>query len=443
MPSLPQQLTEAPSRLARTLARALYSALWRLLTPAYLFKLWWRGRVEPGYRVAMAQRFGWGLPSCPPGAVWIHAVSLGETLAAAALVRALRRDRTGIRLLLTHGTATGRHAGRDLLLPGDVQTWLPVDTPGAVERFLRTMRPSVGVLMETEIWPNLQWGARCAQVPMVLANARLSERSARKGRRLAALMQPAVASLRLALAQTEADARRLREVGVSDVRVSGNLKYDLSPIPEQQRTGKAWRQVLGARGVLAMTNSREGEEALLLQVWSELTEPRPLLLIVPRHPQRFDEIARQVEDAGLSLVRRSAWGEQGPDQAAALVDVWLGDSLGEMAVYYSLADLALLGGSFMPLGGHNLIEAAANGCPLWMGQSTFNFAEAAALSVAAGAAYQADNLAAAVRGALQLLVDVDRRQTAVIRATEFARAHRGAADRMSAAIVELLDHPFG
>ena len=327
----------APS-LRETLARAAYSTLLRLVTPLYLARLWWRGRHEPAYRLA-----------------W-----------------------------LTHGTATGREAGAALLREGDAQVWLPYDTPGAVRRFMRHHRPVAGVIMETEVWPNLLHGAAEAGVPLVLANARLSERSQAKGERLGALMRPAAARFTRVLAQTEDDARRLRDAGAGHVQVVGNLKFDVTPAPHQLARGRQWRQAL-ARSVVLAASTREGEEPPLLQAWQALRGPRPLLLLVPRHPQRFDEVGALVAAAGLRGLRRSAWTDAPPADAAA-VDVWLGDSLGEMPLYYALADVALLGGSFAPLGGQNLIEAAACGCPLLMGPHTFNFAQAAEQARAAGAA---------------------------------------------------------
>ncbi|HSI60625.1 MAG TPA: 3-deoxy-D-manno-octulosonic acid transferase, partial [Ideonella sp.] len=373
--------------MKQVLARAAYSALLRLLTPAYLARLWWRGRREPGYRLALAERLGFaGASRAAPGALWLHAVSLGETRAAAALVAALRQGRPGLRLLLTHGTATGREAGRALLRAGDTQAWLPYDTPGAIRRFLRRHRPAIGVLMETEVWPNLQHEAARAGLAMVLANARLSAKSARKAARVAPLMRPAAATLVLALAQTESDAVRLREAGAPAVMVSGNLKYDVRPEPALLARGALWREQL-ARPVVVAANTREGEERALVAAWQRAgvgAGARPLLLIVPRHPQRFDAVAELVEAAGLRLARRSAWAEQPPGDAAG-ADVWLGDSLGEMPLYYACGDVALLGGSFEPLGGHNLIEAAASGCPIVLGPSTFNFADAAERALRAGA----------------------------------------------------------
>lgn len=418
------------------LVRAGYSWLLRALAPAYFAKLWWRGAREPLYRAAWNERLGLFDGATESGRVWIHAVSLGETRAAKTLVDALRRQVPGVRLLLTHGTATGREAGHVLLQPGDAQAWLPYDTPGAVRRFLQRHRPAVGVLMETEIWPNLLLATREAGLPMVLANARLSEKSMAKGRRLRPLLQPALSGLTRTLAQTEADARRLRESGVAAVDVAGNLKFDLDPDPALLARGRGWRQALG-RPVVLMASSREGEEAPLLAAWGRLPAPRPLLLIVPRHPQRFDEVAAMAAASLPQVLRRSAFGADGPPPEAAQVDAWIGDSIGEMPLYYALADVALLGGSFAPLGGQNLIEAAACGCPLLMGPHTFNFAAAADDAIAAGAARRVASLEAAVAQAAALTRD-DERQAMAARAVAFSQAHRGAAERMAVAIAELL-----
>jgi 3-deoxy-D-manno-octulosonic-acid transferase len=423
------------------LARAGYSWLLRLLAPAYFGRLWWRGAREPLYRSAWNERLGLFTGSPAPGRVWIHAVSLGETRAAKTLVDALRRQLPGVQVLLTHGTATGREAGQALLRPGDVQAWLPYDTPGAVRRFLQRHQPAVGVLMETEIWPNLLLAAHESGVPMVLANARLSERSMAKGRRLKTLIGPVLAGLTRTLAQTEADAERLRASGVRDVQVTGNLKFDMTPDPLLLARGRSWRQALG-RPVVLMACSREGEDQPLLQAWAQAlgsaAGPRPLLLIVPRHPQRFDAVAALAAAVVPQVLRRSSFGDM-PPPGAELADVWIGDSLGEMPLYYALADLALLGGSFAPLGGQNLIEAAACGCPVLMGPHTFNFAAAADDAIAAGAAERQPDLPRAVQRALQLCVDEGSARTAMAaRALDFAGAHRGAAERMAIEVAALL-----
>ncbi len=428
---------------ADRLARWAYGTALRLATPLYFLKLWRRGSAEPLYRTAWAERLGLGART-PPGALWLHAVSMGETRAAVPLIAALRERHPGLRLLLTHSTATGRDTGRELLREGDAQRWLPLDTPGAVRRFLQRHQPVAGVLMETEIWPCLMAEAGRRGLPMVLANARLSPKSARQGQRLRALLHPAAARLRLALAQTEADAERLRAAGVAQVTVSGNLKYDLQPDEAVRARGQAWAAARPqpARPVLLMAVSREGEEAALLRAWREaagMEATRPLLLIVPRHPQRFDEVAALVRQAGFSLARRSDWaGQDLPPAEAWSADVWLGDSLREMPLYYGLADLALLGGSFEPLGGQNLIEAAACGCPLLMGPHTFNFQEAAALAEEAGAAVRVGGLAEALARAAMLLADAPALAQQAAKARAFAARHRGAAQRMADAIAPLL-----
>jgi 3-deoxy-D-manno-octulosonic-acid transferase len=413
-----------------SLARGAYSALLILLAPVYLLRLWWRGRREPGYREAIGERFGrYRSGPAVPGFVWVHAVSLGETRAASALVDALRRSIPGMRLLLTHGTATGRQAGRDLVREGDLQCWLPFDTPGATRRFLAHFRPAVGVLMETEVWPNLLASARRAGVPMLLANARLSEKSRAKGARLDALLRPAVESFAAVLAQTEPDARRLRASGAREVEVVGNLKFDLTPEPALVERGRAWHEATG-RPVLLFASSREGEEPALLAAWARVPSPRPLLVVVPRHPQRFDEVAAMIEAAGFVLRRRSAF-EAAPTAADAAADVWLGDSMREMPLYYGLADAALLGGSFAPLGGQNLIESLSCGCPVVMGPHTFNFAEASELAVEAGAARRVARIEEAVDVALAWLADPAQCRRMAERGVAFTARHRGAAARMA------------
>lgn len=428
-------------------ARALYSLVMTGAQPLLRRKLRRRGRDEPGYLEAIEERFGQYRGPAEPGALWIHAVSLGETRAAAILVQALRREQPELRLLLTHGTATGRAEGVRLLQPGDVQAWLPWDTPAAVERFLDHFRPRAGVLIETEVWPNLALACAARGVPLALANARLSEKSLRQAQRLSMLSRPAYASLAAVWAQTEADAQRLREAGAQVSGVLGNLKFDAEPDADLLARGRAWRAAQPAP-VVMFASSREGEEAEFLRVLQANREmartgrgrramdayakPQVRWLIVPRHPQRFDEVAAMAQAAGFNVSRRTRWGEA-PSEA----EVWIGDSLGEMALYYGLSDVALLGGSFAPLGGQNLIEAAACGCPVVMGPHTFNFAEAAAGAEGEGAALRVHSLADAVRQALALTADGARHQAMVQAAQQFAQRHRGAARRCAQALLTL------
>jgi 3-deoxy-D-manno-octulosonic-acid transferase len=423
------------------LVRWGYAGFLRLLLPAYLFKLWWRGRQEPLYRFAIKERFGFYDTLPTSGWVWVHAVSLGETRAAVALVDALRAQQPGLRLLLTHGTATGKEAGRALLAAGDIQTWLPYDSPGATARFFQQFQPVIGVLMETEIWPNLLHAATQSDVPMVLANARLSAKSQRQGERFSMLLKPAVRSLAWVLAQTQDDADRYLAIGAPHVQVCGNLKFDMPVNAALLAQGRAWR-ALSTQPVLLAASTREGEEAQLLQAWCVQPEAtRGRLLIVPRHPQRFDEVAVLLQNLGLRSARRSQWGT-GPTEQALNAQVWLGDSVGEMALYYALADVALLGGSFAPLGGQNLIEAAACGCPVVMGPHTFNFAQAAELALGAGAALRVTDAVQGVQRACQLLGS-SQRQTLATQALAFAQAHRGAAARMADCIEGGLRNSLG
>ena len=414
--------------------RWLYSCLMQLLQPLLRRKLARRGRMEPGYLHAVEERFGHYTVPASSGYLWIHAVSLGETRAAAVLLAALRAQWPGLRLLLTHGTATGREEGKALLQPGDVQVWQPWDTPQAVQRFLTHFRPCLGILLETEVWPNLVAASKAAGVPLVLANARLSAASARNAQRLSWLARPAYRALSAVWAQTEADAQRLRALGAPVASVLGNLKFDATPDAAQIAQGQVWHSAQ-ARPVVMFASSREGEELALAQALQSQSEDVQWL-VVPRHPQRFDAVAALVQAQGFALSRRSNWQDGPPDAGPS---IWLGDSLGEMALYYALSDAALLGGSFEPLGGQNLIEAAACSCPVLMGPHTFNFSEAAELALAAGAALRVADLAQAVKTALVLVQDAGRLSAAREAADAFASAHRGATALLTDAIVRLLE----
>lgn len=428
------------------MTQRLYSLLMVLLQPLLRLKLARRGRREPLYLEALEERFGdyANEPGTRPGElVWVHAVSLGETRTAALLVAALRQRFPDLRLLLTHGTATGRAEGKKLLRSGDRQTWQPWDTPAAVARFLHHFKPHLGILMETEIWPNLVLGCQQAGVPLVLANARMSEKTQRSSRRLSWLARPAYGSLRAVWAQTQDDAVRLASLGASVHGVFGNLKFDATPDSAQLKQGRRWHARV-QRPVLLLASSRDGEEVMLLQVLAALPPTDPLrsvqCLLVPRHPQRFDTVAALFEQQGFALSRRSHW-QDGPPEVLASnqVTLWLGDTLGEMALYYALADVALLGGSFESLGGQNLIEAAACACPLVMGPHTFNFAEAAELALAAGAAQRVENLHEALRVALALAQDKQRLEEVRQKADAFASKHQGATARLVEALAPLLE----
>ena len=390
---------------AERMVLAAYDGLMQALQPLLRRKLHRRAQQEPEYGLHVAQRFGNYEGESPEGGfVWLHAVSLGETRAAALLLPALRQAFPGRRLLLTHSTATGLVQGKALLQTGDVQAWLPWDTAKATRQFLRHFKPCIGLLMETEVWPNLVQACRHAGVPMCLLNARMSEKSSLKALRWPMLSGPAYRGLSLVLAQSACDAQRLQRLGCQDVQVVGNLKFDVAVSEQARMQALRWQGGFAARPVVMLASTREGEEALWLQALqsnparlNQFKSLGVLWLVVPRHPQRFDEVHALVEQAAWRCERRSTWGDHPPEAARmARADVVLGDSLGEMQSYYLVSRMALLGGSFAPLGGQNLIEAAACACPIVMGPHTFNFSEAAVLAVEQGAAMQVKDMQAAL-----------------------------------------------
>lgn len=406
--------------------RLLYTLAIRAAAPFILARLWWRGRREPFYRRRIGERFGHyrdALPGRP--VLWVHAVSVGEARASAALVRALAAANTGHELLLTCMTAAGRETLKELHGESLRIAWLPYDYPGAVRRFLEHFRPRLGVLVETEIWPNLLAACASNGVPVLLANARLSEKSALGYQRWSALARPAFASLAAVCAQSDGDAQRLRALGARRVEVSGNLKFDSTPDEAKRAEGRSWRARL-ARQVLLLASTREGEEKMLLEAMPAWDQ-KLLVLIVPRHPRRFDEVSV------LSQSRRS----RNP-MPASKDPVHLGDTMGEMDFYYAAADVAVIGGSFVPRGGQNLIEACAAGVPVVLGPSMFNFTEATRLALAAGAAIQAADAAAAIRQALRLLLNAEERKRMGAAGKQLCEAHRGATQRHLEICSELL-----
>lgn len=423
---------------------AAYSALTWAAKPLLLRKLRRRALAEPGYGEAVHERFGRYKPrdlgrDGHGQWVWVHAVSLGETRAAALLIQALRQAMPGMRLLLTSGTATGRAEGRKLLQPGDVQVWQPWDSRQAVQRFVRQFQPAIGVLMETEVWPNLVTVCEHAGVPMVVANARLNTKSQTGAQRWPALFAPTYGALHAVWAQTHDDAQRLQSVGAPVQAVLGNLKFDLEPDGALLAQGAAWRAA-SPKPVVLIASSREGEEAQWIAQWAGRkfhgVAGQCQWLIVPRHPQRFDQVHDLLVQAGLRVARRSAWAQGLPPTD---VDVWLGDSVGEMPVYYAAAHIGMLGGSFEPLGGQNLIEAAACGCPMVLGPHTFNFAQASQTACEVGAAFRVLDMEQGVQLATALARDTEGLARAQQAALTFAHSQRGAAKATAEAIVAVID----
>ena len=409
-------------------ARFLYTLLIYLLLPYVFLRLAWRARRQRGYLEHVAERFGYYSQDVIFPVVWVHAVSVGETRAAEPLIRALRGRYPEHRVLLTHMTPTGRETGEAIFGDDVIRCYLPYDYPGAVARFLRHFHPRAGILMETEIWPNLIHAGREHGVPLYLVNARLSEKSSSRYQRFPWLARESLAGFAAIAAQSEDDAQRLVALGAGNVRVTGSIKFDVEPPPAQLELGRAWRRDFGRnRPVLLAASTREGEEALLLDELAHMDVPGLLTVIVPRHPQRFDEVERLLEARGVRFQRRSASAAVSAD-----IRVVLGDSMGEMFAYYAACDVAFIGGSLLPLGGQNLIEACSVGKPVLIGPSTYNFAEATELAMQAGAALQVPDAQALAREAGRLLRDPAAAERMARAALAFASAHRGATTKVMA-----------
>ncbi|MDD5365228.1 MAG: lipid IV(A) 3-deoxy-D-manno-octulosonic acid transferase [Gallionellaceae bacterium] len=405
--------------------RALYTLLWLLALPAMFLYLRWRGRKQPEYRLHWRERLGWA-PALPAGPViWLHTVSVGETRAAAPLVGVLRQRRPDATILLSHTTPTGRTTAVEVFGDHIRQTYLPYDLPTAINRFLNRSHPGIAIFMETEVWPNLY--AACAKrgIPAYLVNARLSERSARGYGRIAGLIRPALASLAGIAAQTEADAGRLAGLGAAAVIVTGNIKFDVAAPPDTYQRAEVLRKTFSGRFVFLAASTRDGEEELILDTCLELGIPDLLLVIVPRHPQRFDEVAALLESRGVEFARRSRH-----EPVTRETEVFLGDSMGEMAAFYAASDVAFIGGSLLPLGGQNLIEAADMGCPVLIGPHTWNFLDATERAIDCGAALRITDAEDLARSVKRLHQDAGARHAMAEAGMHFSRAHQGATDKV-------------
>jgi len=378
---------------------AVYQLLWHLLLPLAFIRLAWRARHSIQYLGNLSERLGFGYTKpIATGAIWIHAVSVGETRAAQPLIEAYLAR--GENILLTHMTLNGRRTGKQLfasaIAAGQIrQVYLPYDLCGPVENFLKTFKPKLGLFMETEAWPTVVF--RCAEIglPLFLVNARLSQRSAKRVQSFGKAGQALFQAFTAILAQTAFDAERYRQLGVRNIDVVGNLKFDVPLDPAQLQKGQEWRSELQKeqRLLVCAASTRDGEEAIILKAWKQLllsnafTVP-PLLCLIPRHPERFADVASVIANMGLTFRKRSEWLKT-PD-ACHQVDVLLGDSMGEMAMYYSAASLTVMGGTLLPFGGQNLIEACAAGCPVLLGKYTYNFQQAALDALQCGAAKQVE-----------------------------------------------------
>lgn len=416
--------------------RHLYTLLLWLLLPFIFVRLLLRARKQPEYLQHLGERFGFYPPFDREGVIWLHAVSVGETRATVSLVAKLRAEYPDHQLLLTHTTPTGRATSEQLYGDDVLRVYLPYDYPFAAKRFLRHFRPQIGILMETEIWFNLIHAAHESKVPMLLLNARLSEKSARGYARVASLTCGALQKLTAISAQTHDDALRLNQLGAPHVSVMGNLKYDIEAPGTMLERGVFLRRQFGIeRKIFLAASTREGEESMLLDAYQAAGGLKcALLVIVPRHPQRFDEIADMLKKRGLRYQRRSENREVSPE-----IQIVLGDSMGEMFAYYAACDLAYIGGSLLPFGGQNLIEACSVGTPVLIGPHTYNFADATRFAIEAGAAVRVSCADELFNVAQNLLVDAGELDKMSREGVQFVAAHRGATDKAMDMVVKTLE----
>jgi 3-deoxy-D-manno-octulosonic-acid transferase len=439
---------QVPMKISHRLMMGLYQLFWYLALPLALGRLLWKGRLQHGYREHINERLSMSWPiSGEVPRIWVHAVSVGETRAAAPLIEALIQS--GEKILLTHMTPTGRDTGRELfanhIASGQlVQSYLPYDIHWAVNSFYRYFSIKVGLIMETEVWPTLILSARQKSLPVILINARLSERSARRVSRLLNFAQLIYQSFTKILAQTNLDAKRYHSLGLSNVLVTGNLKFDVTPNLEQIEHALALKKELNHQAqIVCAASTRDGEESLIIEAWQTFlkTKENPndfCLFIVPRHPQRFDDVFAQLQSSFPKVLRRSSLSDQDFADAINQGGVILGDSMGEMSFYYALSDIVIMGGSLLPLGGQNFIEACALGRPIILGEHTFNFQQASTDVIDARAAIRISDVTDLVKALDLLLTNLQVKEDMSTNALDFANQHTGATKKIITIIQQTL-----
>lgn len=411
--------------------RTLYSILLYLALPLIAARLWWRGRKAPAYRQRIGERFALGLPALKPGGIWLHAVSVGESIAAAPVVRALQERYPQLPVTVTCMTPTGSERIRALFGDSVQHCYLPYDMPCRARAFLQKLQPVVAVVMETELWPNHIHQCVRMNIPVVLANARLSERSARGYARFPKLTAPMLAQLSGIAVQTQAEAERFLQLGARPeaVQVTGSIKFDLHIQPQLLQTAQQLREQwqLEQRKVWIAGSTHEGEDLLMLEAHQQLLQafPAALLILVPRHPERFDTAYRLCQAQGLEVTRRSR-----AEAVTAATRVLLGDTMGEMLLLYALADVALVGGSLVPHGGHNLLEPVALGKPVLSGPYVQNFLEIAGQLKDAGALREVSDACETATAVARLWTDQKAWQDMQQAGQQVLKANQGALERL-------------
>ena len=425
------------------MARWLYNVLLHFLLPLVYLRLFWRGRKTPAYKQNIAERFG-GHQGLPKHAILIHAVSLGETLASQPLVNALLKQYPHYPLVITNTTATGAERARALWGDKVHQCYLPYDYPWAMQRFLNHCQPRLVIIMETELWPNFLAKLQQQHIPSLLANARLSAKSAQGYGKIRALVTPMLKSLSVLAAQDNATAERFLALGTppSTVTVTGSLKFDLS-IPDNlsQRAAElktTWQ--LQGRPVWVAASTHDGEDAVILEAFKliQVSFPNALLLLVPRHPERFDKVAELISKQGFSMARRSLKQDVEPS-----VSVFLGDSIGELLLWLALADVAFIGGSLVNVGGHNPLEPAALAVPIVTGLTMFNFQQITDTLIEAGALKQGDDSVSLAKIVCDWLKNPEQKQKNGQAGLQVVLANRGALAKHLVIVDRLLNQRSG
>lgn len=417
--------------MANKMTRFLYTLIFYGVLPLVLLRLYWRGFKVPDYRQRWRERLG--VYSGNPGRnlIWFHCVSVGEAEAAFPLIRLMQAEHPELRFLVTTTTPTGSARVRAVLADQVEHVYLPYDLPHVLSRFFLHFRPKLAVFMEKEIWPNLF--AQCAsrQIPLFVINARLSAKSAPGYKKIESLIKPALACVTRIAAQTEEDGARFVEIGAEAERVTvlGNLKFDVTIDDGVIAAGRALKQQrFTGRFVWVLASTHQGEEDLLLPVYRQLKQriPELLLMIVPRHPERFRQVKEICEGHGLDVVMRS---QQQP--VSATTDVYVADSMGELRMLYAAADVAFVGGSLVPVGGHNLLEPALIGVPILFGPEMFNFKDIAERILAEQAALPCDDAQAMVDAVLKIKDDADFRNKMTAKAKAFVLRNQGTTRRIA------------
>lgn len=424
------------------MVRFVYTAALYCAMPFFFARLLWRGLRYSAYRRRIGERFGLGARiESERGCVWIHAVSVGEVQAAAPIVKALKDRYPDQTIVVTSTTPTGAARILKAFGGGVVHRYFPFDLPGAMTRFLDRVEPRVAVIMETEIWPNLLALCRVRNVPVVLANVRLSERSAAGYRRFRRLFAPALGGVAAIAAQSGEDARRIASIGAPPdiVDVTGSTKFDVPMLASLREAAAALRRTWGpSRGIWIAASTHEKEEDQVLDAFERVLDrlPGSLLVLVPRRPERFREAAALARRRGFSSVMRS---RRPADCSGA--QVFIGDTMGELPLFYAAADVAFVGGTLVERGGHNMLEPAALGLPVLFGPHVFNFAEISRGLVEAGGAETVIDSKSLGRAVIGYLMDADLRHTTGAKGRTFVESNRGAGDRVLAMISAHLKPP--